>query len=85
MTSGQTKKKRRRRSAKNLSMNMEIVTKNWFSSASIDQHKIEMLLDDCLLTDEEYDSGPASWVDFEDPLPPIELEVDEEDATEVRQ
>ena len=37
------------------------------------------------LTDEEYDSGPASWVDFEDPLPPIELEVDEEDTTEGRQ
>ncbi|MEC7680270.1 MAG: zinc metallochaperone GTPase ZigA [Planctomycetota bacterium] len=56
-----------------------------FIGQGIDQHKIEMLLDDCLLTDEEYDSGPESWVDFEDPLPPIELEVDEEDTTEGRQ
>ena len=56
-----------------------------FIGQGIDQHKIESLLDDCLLTDEEYHSGPLSWVDFEDPLPPIELEVDEEDATEGRQ
>ena len=53
-----------------------------FIGRGMDQHKIETLLDDCLLTDEEYDCGPANWVDFDDPLPPIELEVGEDDATE---
>ena len=43
--------------------------------------RIIEILDSCLLTDLEYVQGPQGWVHFEDTLPPIELENDEEAMT----
>jgi G3E family GTPase len=49
-----------------------------FIGQGLDQHRIETMLDACLLTDSELAQGPAAWSIFEDPLPPIELETGEE-------
>ena len=51
-----------------------------FIGQSLDQHRIEGILDRCLLTDLEFNQNPVFWSDFEDPLPAIELAT--EDATE---
>ena len=47
-----------------------------FIGQHLDQEHVTRLLNECLLTNEEYELGPASWMSFEDPLPPIELEDD---------
>ena len=39
------------------------------------------VLTECLLDDDEYALGPASWEHFKDPMPPIEL-VTEDDYPE---
>ena len=44
---------------------------------AMDRERIVHILDSCLLTDSEYVAGPELWSQFEDPLPPIELETDE--------
>ncbi|MDB4809766.1 zinc metallochaperone GTPase ZigA [bacterium] len=54
-----------------------------FIGQGIDQQRIVKILDHCLLADSEYALGSSQWVDFDDPLPPIELEVDEQDSAEV--
>ncbi len=43
----------------------------------LDQQRIENILDRCLVTDLEFVLGPNAWADFEDPFPPIELEIEE--------
>ena len=49
-----------------------------FIGQGLDQSRIEGILDRCLVTDSEYAEGPELWDGFEDPLPAIELEVDED-------
>ncbi len=49
-----------------------------FIGQGLEQERIENILDRCLLTDEEYSMGPVAWSSFEDPLPAIELETDDE-------
>ncbi len=48
-----------------------------FIGQGLEQQRIETILDRCLLTDEEYAEGPEVWGSFDDPLPAIELEEDE--------
>ena len=48
-----------------------------FIGNSMDQSRVNGILDSCLLTDQEFDEGPDAWAAYEDPLPPIELETDE--------
>ena len=52
-----------------------------FIGQNLDQEHVTRLLNECLLTDDEYALGPGSWEHFEDPLPPIEL-VFEDDYPE---
>lgn len=51
-----------------------------FIGIDMAQDEMEAALDRCLLTETETVVGPASWADFEDPLPEWEDE-DEEDET----
>jgi len=44
---------------------------------SLEQKHIEEGLDQCLVTEEEYQQGPDAWARFHDPLPPIEIETEE--------
>ena len=48
-----------------------------FIGQGLDQERVEEALDKCLLSDLEYVQGPHLWREFEDPLPPIELESEE--------
>ena len=48
-----------------------------FIGNAMDRERIVHILDSCLLTDSEYVAGPELWSQFEDPLPPIELDTDE--------
>lgn len=45
-----------------------------FIGIDMDELKIRALLDECLLNDDEFALGPASWQFLPDPLPPIEIE-----------
>ena len=56
-----------------------------FIGQGVDQQRVESILDDCLLTDLEYSQGPEVWANFEDPIPEIELESDDENAIEAGQ
>lgn len=49
-----------------------------FIGQNLDQEHVTQVLNDCLLTDEEYELGPGSWEHFQDPMPPIEVEVEED-------
>ncbi|TWT96588.1 zinc metallochaperone GTPase ZigA [Neorhodopirellula pilleata] len=49
-----------------------------FIGNAMDQQRIINILDGCLLTDLEYVQGPQGWTNFEDTLPPIELESEDE-------
>lgn len=49
-----------------------------FIGQGLDQPRIESILDRCLTTDLEYAQGPSLWNEFEDPLPAIEMEVDDD-------
>ena len=53
-----------------------------FIGNAMDQDRIIDILDDCLLTDLEYVQGPEYWANFQDTLPPIELETGEEQMEE---
>ena len=55
-----------------------------FIGQGLDRQRIEGVLDRCLLTDQEFAQGPNGWSSFEDPLPAIELEVDDEQEFEAR-
>ena len=48
-----------------------------FIGQGLEQQRIEEILDSCLLTDTEFSQGGSVWAEFEDPLPPIELETEE--------
>ncbi|MEE2642622.1 MAG: zinc metallochaperone GTPase ZigA [Planctomycetota bacterium] len=48
-----------------------------FIGQGIKQEQMEVLLDQCLLTDEEFAAGPEAWSKMDDPFPPIELETEE--------
>jgi len=48
-----------------------------FIGQGLDHHRVEEILDCCLLTDHEFQQNPSAWLDFEDPLPPIELETED--------
>lgn len=48
-----------------------------FIGQGLDQQRTEEILDSCLLTDTEFSQGGSAWAEFEDPLPPIELETEE--------
>jgi G3E family GTPase len=56
-----------------------------FIGHGMDPSRVTEILDRCLLTDLEFVQGPEFWAGFEDPLPAIELEVEEEKSIEVRQ
>ena len=45
-----------------------------FIGQNLDQEHVTRHLNQCLLTDDEYQLGPLSWRYFDDPMPPIELE-----------
>ena len=49
-----------------------------FIGQGLEQSRIESILDGCLVTDSEYEQGPDAWIDFDDPLPAIELEADDD-------
>ena len=49
-----------------------------FIGQGLDQPRIESILDCCLVTKSEYAEGPDVWSDFDDPLPAIELEADDD-------
>ncbi|MDA7980357.1 MAG: GTP-binding protein [Pirellulales bacterium] len=48
-----------------------------FIGQGLDQQGIERILDQCLVNDLEFAQGPGVWSNFEDPLPPIELETED--------
>lgn len=48
-----------------------------FIGQALDQQRIEDILNRCLLTEHEFAEGPSGWADYEDPLPAIELETEE--------
>ncbi len=54
-----------------------------FIGRGLDPLRVSEILDRCLLTDLEFVQGPEFWAGFEDPLPPIELEVEDDESTEV--
>ncbi|MEL6898161.1 MAG: GTP-binding protein, partial [Planctomycetota bacterium] len=56
-----------------------------FIGHEMDQARITQTLDACLLTDDEFAQGPEAWANFEDPFPPIELDMEEEEQLEVIQ
>lgn len=49
-----------------------------FIGQNLDQKHVTRVLNECQLTDEEYELGPPSWEHFVDPMPPIELEPEDE-------
>ena len=52
-----------------------------FIGRDLDEERVTRLLKQCQLTDEEFELGPGSWEHFEDPMPPILFE-DEDDNPE---
>ena len=48
-----------------------------FIGQGLEQQRVEEILDSCLLTDLEFAQSPSVWSEFEDPLPPIEVETEE--------
>ena len=55
-----------------------------FIGHGMDQARITEALDQCLLTDLEFTSGPEVWAGFNDPFPLIELETEDKDSMEMR-
>jgi len=53
-----------------------------FIGQNLDQERVTRLLSECLLTDEEYALGPASWEHFQDPMPPIEISYEDESSVD---
>ena len=49
-----------------------------FIGQNLDQAHVTRVLNKCQLTDEEYALGPASWEHFQDPMPPIEFETEDD-------
>ncbi|MEO1498350.1 MAG: GTP-binding protein [Planctomycetota bacterium] len=49
-----------------------------FIGIDMDREAVTSLLNECLLTDEEMAAGPAAWAKYDDPLPEIEIDVEED-------
>lgn len=49
-----------------------------FIGNAMDEDRIIEILDECLVTDLEYEQGPEHWANYEDTFPPIELDVPDE-------
>lgn len=56
-----------------------------FIGHGIDQDRITKVLDQCLLADSEFEQGPDVWAGYDDPFPPIELGMEDEESMEVWQ
>ena len=54
-----------------------------FIGHGMDQARITETLDRCLVTDLEFTQGPEVWARFDDPFPPIELEIEDQESMEV--
>ncbi|TWU11715.1 putative metal chaperone YciC [Symmachiella macrocystis] len=54
-----------------------------FIGNEMNEARIRETLDRCLLDDQEFNSGPDVWAQFEDPFPAIELEPMEDDEGEL--
>ncbi|MGB0598172.1 MAG: GTP-binding protein [Rubripirellula sp.] len=54
-----------------------------FIGHGMDQDRIVQSLDQCLVTDTEFAAGSEAWASFDDPFPLIELELDEDESTEL--
>ena len=53
-----------------------------FIGHEMDHVRVTGALDNCLLTDSEFELGPSSWRGFEDPFPPIELSFEDDESLE---
>ena len=53
-----------------------------FIGQSMDESRVTEILDRCLVTDLEFVQGPELWANFEDPLPPIELAMEDDESME---
>lgn len=56
-----------------------------FIGHGIDQDQITKVLDQCLLADSEFEQGPDVWAEYDDPFPPIELGMEDEESMGVWQ
>ncbi len=52
-----------------------------FIGDAMNEESIRRILDDCLLSDEEFAAGPDAWQELPDPFPPIEIGEPEEVAS----
>ena len=48
-----------------------------FIGQGLNQHRIEEVFDSCLLSDCEFSQSLSDWSKFEDPLPAIEVEMED--------
>ncbi|WP_145421212.1 zinc metallochaperone GTPase ZigA [Planctomycetes bacterium K23_9] len=53
-----------------------------FIGQGMNESRMTEILDRCLVTDLEFVQGPGFWANFEDPLPPIEFEMEDEESPE---
>lgn len=49
----------------------------------MDESRVTKILDQCLVTDLEFIQGAELWAKFEDPLPPIEMEMVDDESMQV--
>ena len=56
-----------------------------FIGQNMQQERVEEALDQCLVTESEFELGPDGWLLLDDPLPPIEVVSAEQQAGEVTQ
>lgn len=49
-----------------------------FIGYALDEDKMRDALDECLLTDEEYEAGPSVWDTFDDPFPEVFVDAEQE-------
>ena len=56
-----------------------------FIGNGMEPSRVAAILDRCLLTDLEFVQGPEAWAGFQDPLPPIELETEQDLSMEAGQ
>ncbi len=55
-----------------------------FIGNAMDELNTRQILDQCLLTDEEYERGPSGWSELSDPFPAIELEEEESEPDKAK-
>ena len=54
-----------------------------FIGHQMDESRVTKILDQCLVTDLEFIQGAELWAKFEDPLPPIEMEMVDDESMQV--